>query len=295
MAVAKAYVGADMGPGSTSYDPPALPFVYAAPPTSRRIDVVVAGKLQRYFGSFVYFLGGDSLNFFASTFTGYQQFSGATDSAPLEYEVSGAGLSGVIAFACILAGNSYTLFDQLFNGPDQFEGSVEADTLIGFSGNDVIRAGAGADFLIGGEGNDFVNGNEGADTIDGGLGGDTLRGGRGADVISGESGDDQLYGDNGDDVLNGGTGSDTLNGNLGNDTLDGGQGADRFILSREFDVITDFSAADGDQIAVVASTLPYTLMDSVDGLQIIRDGFGTTTLLGIAKDTFDASTSIIVI
>jgi hypothetical protein len=293
--IAKANVSVDMGPDSTSFDPPSLPLVYAAPPTSGQIDVVVSGRLQRYFGSFVYFSGGDLLNPFASVFTGYQQFDGLTDSSPLQYEISGAAVSGVIVVACFLSGNTGALLDQVFNGADQLDGSTGADTLNGFAGDDSIRGGAGADVLVGDDGSDFVNGNDGADTITGGLGNDTLRGGKGADLIWGEWENDQLYGDLGDDALYGGVGDDTLNGNQGNDTLEGGQGADRFVLSRDFDVIRDFNAEDGDRIAVLSSTLPYELVDSAEGLQIIRDGVGITTLIGVTAAGFDAAASIVVI
>lgn len=88
-------------------------------------------------------------------------------------------------------------------------------------------------------------------------------------------------------------GADTLTGNAGNDALTGGQGADRFILSRDSDVIADFNAAEGDSIAILSSTLHYSLLDSADGLQISRADLGTTTLRGITTASFNENTSIV--
>lgn len=72
----------------------------------------------------------------------------------------------------------------------------------------------------------------------------------GADRLFGGTGDDTLFGSAGKDKLSGGDGDDRLDGGLENDRLTGEAGADTFVLydRKGLDVITDFSAAEGDMI-----------------------------------------------
>lgn len=67
-------------------------------------------------------------------------------------------------------------------------------------------------------------------------------------------------GGTGADLLVGGAGSDVLVGGAGRDTLTGGRGADRFEFhagdSRDGDVVTDFSATEGDHIVFDRSAVP---------------------------------------
>ncbi len=71
----------------------------------------------------------------------------------------------------------------------------------------------------------------------------------GDDVLRGGRGDDVLYGDFAQrGPLSVGGGFDRLSGGRDDDTMTGGGGADRFVLSTGEDVVTDFSAADGDVI-----------------------------------------------
>ena len=63
-------------------------------------------------------------------------------------------------------------------------------------------------------------------TIVGTSGDDVLRGTARADVICGRGGDDRLLGLGGDDLLIGGQGRDTLRGGPGDDELVGGRGKD---------------------------------------------------------------------
>lgn len=120
--------------------------------------------------------------------------------------------------------------------------------------------------------------------------------------ISGTDGIDQLTGDiardiieglDGDDLINGGDGNDDLQGNRGNDTLIGGRGSDRFLLSKDNDVILDFSISDGD-VLVMTRGQNYELndLDGGTGMEFVRDGFGTTTLLGISTSQFDVNTML---
>lgn len=70
----------------------------------------------------------------------------------------------------------------------------------------------------------------------------------GATVLGG-NGDDHLIGGHGGDLIVAGRGNDILAGGLGNDDLVGGAGADHFIVGQGKDIITDFSASQGDRLA----------------------------------------------
>jgi Ca2+-binding RTX toxin-like protein len=164
--------------------------------------------------------------------------------------------------------------DSLSGGSsgDVLDGAAGIDRLDGGTGNDTIRGGAGGDSIVGGSGRDQLEGGNSSDRMDGGIGADTLfgddpnnngvpalghdslSGGTENDLILGQSGNDSLAGDAGNDVLFGGAGNDRLNGGLGTDTLTGGTGNDSFIFATiadaAGDVITDFSAAEGDRISL---------------------------------------------
>jgi beta-glucanase (GH16 family) len=167
--------------------------------------------------------------------------------------------------------------DQLQAGPGAtaLDGGAGDDTLTGWAGGDVLRGGDGADSLQGGAGFDDINGNKGDDVIDGGSGGaDWLVGGQGNDLITahasgnillGNLGSDTLQGGSGaeilrggqaDDVLSGGAGDDWLSGDRGSDTVTGGAGADIFhsFSGAGLDVVTDFSAAQGDRVMLDPGT-----------------------------------------
>lgn len=330
MVVVRAYVSVSMGPGGTSYLPPQFPlrFVSVSPTLVDLLDS--QGHLQRYYGSFN-LQDLPKGNHSTSVFTGYQQFAGSTTTTALQYEISGAALNGQVVVDYLAAGNVYGLSAVLFSGNDQINGSAQSDTLIGFAGDDQIRGADGADSLFGEGGSDCVMGNQGSDTLDGGEGADLLRGGQGDDVLlgadgadelrgglgndllfgglaadslygaaggdslEGGQGDDLLAGDDGDDRLIGDLGNDTLIGGAGNDTLEGGLGSDRFVFSAGLDVIRDFNQSQGDTLAVATATLPFTLVDSAAGLQIISASFGTTTLSGVTSASFNETNVIVFI
>ena len=48
--------------------------------------------------------------------------------------------------------------------------------------------------------------------------------------------------------MNGAEGNDFLSGGAGDDVLTGGTGSDLFVLSKGYDVITDFARSEGDMI-----------------------------------------------
>ena len=108
--------------------------------------------------------------------------------------------------------------------------------------------------MNGQKGADRLLGNGGSDTLLGAAGADQLWGGAGRDTLKGGGGADHLFGGGGRDTLEGGKGKDQLEGGGGADTLTGGKGADQFIFSKarqaDGDTITDFSAGQGDVIAL---------------------------------------------
>lgn len=99
-------------------------------------------------------------------------------------------------------------------------------TIIGTTGNDVLRGTSGHDVICGRGGNDVIYGGAGADTIDGGYGSDRLYGGDGNDTLYGGYSSDHLYGGSGTNVLQGGPGNDVLDGGPGSDLEVGGGGND---------------------------------------------------------------------
>jgi len=68
--------------------------------------------------------------------------------------------------------------------------------------------------------------------------------------IKGTGKNDLLKGSSGSDTIDGGAGNDTIEGGSGTDYLTGGRGADTFVFRErsQYDVITDFNAAEGDRI-----------------------------------------------
>ena len=70
--------------------------------------------------------------------------------------------------------------------------------------------------------------------------------------IKGTGKSEVLNGSAGADVIDGGAGNDTIKGGAGTDYLTGGRGADTFVFGAhsQYDVITDFNAAEGDRIVL---------------------------------------------
>ena len=132
-----------------------------------------------------------------------------------------------IPVAFVLAG---TLGSGAKAGPD---GPVDgprcmgkAATVVGTTGDDLLRGTIGRDVIWAGPGNDVVHGERGNDLICGGSGSDLVDGGRNNDRVDGGPGDgDRSYGGLGDDQVNGGPGDgDEAAGHLGIDLVTGGPG-----------------------------------------------------------------------
>jgi len=116
---------------------------------------------------------------------------------------------------------------------DSLSGSAAVDLMLGYDGNDVLKGQAG---------NDLLYGNEGNDTLDGGAGADVLYGGADADMLIGGAGIDTLVGGDGDDI---------------------------YVVDNSFDVVTESSDADIDE---VRSSITYTLGDNLENLTLTGSG-----------------------
>jgi Ca2+-binding RTX toxin-like protein len=161
--------------------------------------------------------------------------------------------------------------DDVIRGGDGFDdahGNMGNDTVSGGGGDDWVVGGKGDDVLHGDEGGDVVYGNLGDDTLDGGLGGDVLRGGQGADLLEGGAGNDFLAGDRGDDTLTGGGGADVFHAWAG-------AGIDR---------VTDFNAAEGDRVEILAGDA-YTVSQAGADVQIAFADGSRMVLAGVQLAT----------
>jgi Ca2+-binding RTX toxin-like protein len=169
-------------------------------------------------------------------------------------------------------------------GNDRLEGGAGNDRLLDTSGVNTLAGGAGSDSYfvqstdvatIGESLNDGVDtvfsngrlvlglnlengtllGTTGAELTGNGLA-NVLNANAGNDTIAGNGGADRIFAKEGADLIDGGAGNDTLEGGAGADTITGGIGADRFVFRAvdlgSTDRISDFSAAEGDRIDLLA-------------------------------------------
>lgn len=167
-------------------------------------------------------------------------------------------------------------------GRDYLDGGTGVDSMIGGMGDDRYNVDDAGDVVVEttGEGYDVISastsytlsataeieymgttGSNGTAALNftGNDFGQSIAGNEGSNVLQGLGGDDSLDGDGGFDRLFGGDGADVLIGRRGPDDLIGGAGADQFvyhetletgITAGSFDVIHDFSRAEGDLINV---------------------------------------------
>lgn len=111
-------------------------------------------------------------------------------------------------------------------------------TIVGTSGDDVLRGTPRRDVFVGNAGNDQIFGAAGNDIICGNAGNDLIQGGPGADLIIGGYGDDRIIGGDGHDDLRGGRGNDYISGKSGRDKITGEQGIDRIAGNLGADTCT---------------------------------------------------------
>lgn len=129
-------------------------------------------------------------------------------------------------------------------------------------------------------------GTPGPDTLRGGPADEVITARAGDDVVDAAGGSDTVYAGRGNDRVLGGPGDDWLSGDRGVDTLAGGPGADIFHSSAYAgsDVVTDFSAAEGDRVQLDPQTPrrirqvgPDVVID-MDRAQLVLRGVRLATL-----------------
>jgi len=221
---------------------------------------------------------------------------------------------------------SYTLGDNveklagtLATG-QSLTGNGLANTILGFTGNDILDGGAGADALDGYTGNDIYMIDDAGDTITDASGTDevrtalasfslapfatvenltgiadtgqtltgnglanTIRGGNGGDMLNGGVGIDALYGNGGDDILDGGTNGDRMEGGAGNDV---------YMVDTALDTVVEAANAGSDEVRTALAT--YVLGANLEKLigtaataQDLRgNSLANVIAGGLGNDTF---------
>lgn len=116
------------------------------------------------------------------------------------------------------------------------------------------------------------DGGDGDDRIDGDDGPDTIQARGGDDIVRGLGGDDVLRGGRGNDVVDGGEGDDWVSGGRGDDTVSGGPGRDVFnsFEGAGLDVVTDYSAAEGDRVELDPGTAYEVRQEGPDTVVVMR-------------------------
>ena len=191
-------------------------------------------------------------------------------------------------------GNELSNIVWAYDGEDSIDGEGGDDSLYGNKGDDTLTGGDGSDWIYAGQDEDLLYGNQDEDTLYGHKGDDIVYAGKDDDAVYGNQGSDDLFGNHGDDMVFAGQGDDYLDGGSGDDLLWGHKGADLFHLSAGYDVIYDFSSADGDRLEVSkTSTLEYQQIGS--DLMVWHDD-GTALLSNTTLNvSFFESTSVVLI
>lgn len=156
------------------------------------------------------------------------------------------------------------------SGDDVLRGSGKHDVIVGRGGNDQIFSGEGRDRVCAGDGDDFVDGGGGEDKVKGSAGNDTINGGRGRDVLLAGDGDDIIFGGAGGELAKGGAGNDRLYGELQDDDLRGGDGDDLLVGFQGSD---DLSGGGGDDW--LRGDMQKDSYDGGDGLDWVSNATAT--------------------
>ncbi|MFM7469489.1 MAG: beta strand repeat-containing protein, partial [Vampirovibrionales bacterium] len=190
---------------------------------------------------------------------------------------------------------------------------VTGESLVGTSGNDILRAGIG---------NDTLNGLAGNDTLIGGVGDDTYNidsfsdvvtenVGEGTDLVQVNGNFNYTLANNVENVTNitsnnlmltGNTLNNVITSGTGNDTLVGGLGSDTYNINSLSDVVTENAGEGIDEVRLNVA-LNYTLGSNLENLRnitstgttltgnalhnVIASGAGNDTLVGgLGNDTY---------
>jgi acid phosphatase type 7 len=134
------------------------------------------------------------------------------------------------------------------SGDEVLKGTPGNDVICGLAGNDELDGLGGNDIVLGGEGKDRISGGGGRDRALGGDGNDRIRGAGGRDVILGGAGKDRLTGGRSGDRIYGNAGRDIIRGSSGRDRLVGGAGKDRIYGNAGDDRLSALDKRRGDRI-----------------------------------------------
>lgn len=198
----------------------------------------------------------DSLSF--GTITGAEPVSGADLYAGYSAEIviSGLGIHDDPGAGGSTSTNPVpTLYYGIRSGnAEAVEGILAgyAQEFLGSAGDDTFTGGAFDDLIYGNLGNDILRGGAGNDEIYGGEGSSFLIGGLDDDKLFGASDRDTLYGEDGEDHLVGAKGRDNLYGGADADAFVFLKKADSKASGKAWDIIRDFSQAEGDHIDLSA-------------------------------------------
>ncbi len=152
-----------------------------------------------------------------------------------------------------------------------FSGKLTSiESLIGGSGNDVLKGDVGNNSLSGGLGNDILFGFDGNDTLNGGSGSDQMTGGLGDDVYHVHNGDDKVF-------EKAGQGNDTVYAAV-NYTLAAGQHIELFATT---------GIAGTGAINLTGNEIAQRINGN-NGANVLNGGGGNDTLYGLSgNDTLN--------
>jgi Ca2+-binding RTX toxin-like protein len=188
---------------------------------------------------------------------------------------------------------------DILSGIENLTGSALNDLLAGNTGDNLFRGGQGNDSLYGGAGVDTVDYSaaSGAVTAELWRGAALNDGQGGVDILNGI---ENLIGSGFSDVLGGDGNANRFEGGGGADTMAGAAGADQYVFRSGggFDVINDFSSAQGDKIYIQSNingsgiTTPeaarfwtgYSLENgTVIAMLVQFGGFNTVSVVGVTE------------
>ena len=148
------------------------------------------------------------------------------------------------------------------------QGTANADTLTGYTTDDMGNGNGGNDILYGGAGNDTLNGNDGSDTVNGEIGDDTLNGGADSDTYRFGRG-------SGQDTI---TDYDTGTGKTGVIEFAADIAPSDIQLSRSGDHLVLAVNGTADKLTVTS----YLSNDGISGYQLEQIKFADGTLWDLA-------------